>query len=105
MCPCIVARGGVPILAVGGRGGRKIPSSVFEMLVQFVGTGEPLEKALSAPRMHSEGGLELTLEKSWPAEDVAACRTAGYSVSTGTGATLSAASIDPKDHTCLAAMR
>src|SRR5439155_1135034 len=36
MCPTVVLKDGRPVLALGGRGGRKIPNAVFEVLVHFV---------------------------------------------------------------------
>src|SRR5436853_3657830 len=62
MCPTVVLRDGRPVLALGGRGGRKIPNSVFEVLAQYVGRGTSPADALAAPRLHTEGALRVELE-------------------------------------------
>ena len=90
MCPTIVARGGRPILAIGGRGGRRIPNAVFEALTQFVLIGQPLAASFATPRVHTEGNAVVELEKHWPEPDLNELRLRGYSVRTGSSATLSA---------------
>jgi gamma-glutamyltranspeptidase len=69
MCPTIVLRDGRPVLALGARGGRKIPNAVFEVLTQFVALDRTMTEAVAAPRLHTEGNLDLQLEKAWPATD------------------------------------
>ncbi|HVK11682.1 MAG TPA: gamma-glutamyltransferase [Gemmataceae bacterium] len=96
MCPTIVTRDGVPVLAVGATGGRRIPNTVFDVLTYRIGEGRPLADAVKAPRVHTEGDLALTLEKSWPAAVVARFERAGYMVRTGVGANLNAIERDPK---------
>lgn len=91
MCPCIVLKDGRPLLAVGGRGGRKIVNAVFDFLLSLVALGKSPSEAIAAPRLHTEGNLALTLEKSWPAAEVAACRELGFTTTTGPSAILSAA--------------
>jgi len=55
MVPTIVTRGGQPVLAVGGAGGRMIPNALLEVLTQFVVLGQPLAASIAAPRLHTEG--------------------------------------------------
>jgi gamma-glutamyltranspeptidase/glutathione hydrolase len=105
MCPTIVLRDGQPVLALGGAGGRKIPNSVFDVLTQFVGLEASLDDALVAPRWHTEGGLDLTLEKTWPETEQEFFKAAGYTLKPGTGAILSAALFDPKTGETRAAAR
>ena len=105
MCPTIVLRDGRPVLAIGGRGGRKIPNALFEVLTRHVGLGESLEAALAAPRPHTEGNLNLELEAKWPAAETEALTKLGYKVKTAASATLSAAAFDPQTRECRAAMR
>ena len=64
MCPTVVLRDGVPVLAVGARGGRRIPNALFEVLTGYVGRQAGLEKAVTAPRMHTEG--EVLSEEHGP---------------------------------------
>lgn len=105
MCPSIVLRGGRPVLAVGGRGGRKIPNAVLETLVQFVALRQPMEAAVAAPRPHTEGSPAIELEAAWPADELAALPKLGYKVKTAPSATVSATSFNPRSGECRAAMR
>ena len=90
MCPTIVLRDGRPMLALGGRGGRKIVNAVAEVLARSIGAGSALDEAVAAPRLHTEGDLALQLERSWPAEDAAQLEELGYQVRTASHATVSA---------------
>jgi hypothetical protein len=55
---------------------------------------QPLDVAISAPRLHTEGNTTLELEKHWPADEVAALNGLGYTTKTGVGAVLSAAALE-----------
>jgi gamma-glutamyltranspeptidase/glutathione hydrolase len=90
MCPTVVHKGGRPVLALGASGGRRIPNTVFDVLAYHLGEGRPLEDAVKAPRVHTEGDLNLTLEASWPAAVSDHFRRVGYVVKPGGGANLSA---------------
>jgi gamma-glutamyltranspeptidase/glutathione hydrolase len=105
MCPTVILRDGLPVLAVGGRGGRKIPNAVFEVLTQYVALGGSMEHALAAPRMHTEGNLDLELEKAWPQSDFDQLGRHGYKLKTAGSATLSAVSFDPLTGESKAALR
>ena len=105
MCPTVVLREGRPVLAIGGRGGRKIPNALFEALTHFVALGQPMEAALAVPRLHTEGNLNLELEAKWPANEVEALGKLGYQTKTAASATLSATAFDPKSGEGRAAMR
>jgi gamma-glutamyltranspeptidase/glutathione hydrolase len=96
MCPTIVVRDGRPVLALGATGGRKIPNTVFDVLCAYVGRGESLADAIAAPRMHTEGGLDLTLEARWPEGLTTYLKEVGYTVKAGTGATAQAVGYDLK---------
>lgn len=95
MCPTVVTKGGVPVLALGATGGRKIVNTVFDVLAYRVGEGKPLADAVKAPRVHTEGDLSLLLEASWPAATADRLKEVGYAVKAGTGATLNAIERDP----------
>jgi gamma-glutamyltranspeptidase/glutathione hydrolase len=103
MVPTLVTRAGRPVLAVGGRGGRKIPNSVLEFLLRSVVRGEPFDAAMNAPRLHTEGGAVVEFEKSWPAGETEAWKKLGYTVKTAGAATLSAVTLE--DGKLRAAMR
>jgi gamma-glutamyltranspeptidase / glutathione hydrolase len=105
MCPSIVLRGGRPIVAVGGRGGRKIPNAVLEFLIQMVALKMPLGAAMAAPRLHTEGSVAVELEAKWPAAEAPQLSHMGYTVKTAASATLSAVSYDPSTGECRGAMR
>ncbi len=90
MVPTIVTRNGQAILAVGGRGGRKIPNAVFTFLTEFVLQKNSLERSMAAPRVHTEGNLALELEKHWADADRTKLEEFGYQVKTAGSATLSA---------------
>ncbi len=94
MVPTIVTRGGQPVLAVGGRGGRKIPNAMLELLTQFVVLGNPLAAAIAAPRLHTEGDATVELEKSWHPDETSALAKLGYNVKTSGSATLSAVAFE-----------
>jgi gamma-glutamyltranspeptidase / glutathione hydrolase len=105
MCPTIVLRDGRPVFAVGARGGRQIPNAVFEVLTQFIALGRPMTEAVAAPRLHTEGNVELSLEKTWPASDLQPLARVGYFLKTGFAAVVSAVSFDAKSGACRAATR
>jgi gamma-glutamyltranspeptidase/glutathione hydrolase len=77
-------------MALGGRGGRKIPNSVFEVLAQYIGHGATAKAALAAPRVHTEGGMKVELEKTWPDANVIQLKNLGYTVARAGSATVSA---------------
>jgi gamma-glutamyltranspeptidase/glutathione hydrolase len=95
MCPTIITRGGLPILAAGGAGGTRIPNSLYEVLLSHVGLGLPLETAMAAPRLDTNGTLNLGLEKSHTEADEAFFRALGYTTKRAPSASISAASFDP----------
>ena len=90
MCPSIVLKGGRPVVALGGVGGRRIPNAVFQTLLQFLAERRPLNDAVQAPRIHTEGGLDLHVERGIPKADVDYMRQIGYSIKPPIGAFVSA---------------
>ncbi len=99
MCPTVVLRDGRPVLALGGRGGRRIPNAVFEVLAAYVGRQASLADAIAAPRLHTEGGLTVTLEPRWRDADADYLRQVGYNVTRGASAVVDAAAFDPASGT------
>src|SRR4030095_11414369 len=99
MCATIVLREGRPVLALGARGGRQIPNAVFAVLAEFVALGRNMTDAVSAPRLHTEGNIDLTIKKSGAADEVEALTAIGYKIKTAPGATVSAVSWDPQTNT------
>lgn len=94
MAPALVTRGARPVIAVGGRGGRRIPNSMFEFFTQSVVLGKLFEDAMNAPRVHTEGNATLEFQKEWLASEMAALTKFGYTVKTGSAATLSAVALE-----------
>ena len=78
MCPVVAVRGRTPVLAMGATGGRKIPNALFDVLSHLVLAGNDHKKAVAAPRMNTDGGMVLSLEKSWHEGQVAAWKALGY---------------------------
>ncbi len=96
MCPTIVLKEGRPLMAVGGRGGRRIPSALFDVLSAFVGRGMSLADAVAASRLHTEGGMRVMLERTWPEKHVRYLRRIGYEVSTGSSAIVYGVAVGPR---------
>ncbi len=95
MCPTIVLQDNIPVAALGGAGGRKIPNSVFDVLTRYIGQKMSLEQAMVAPRLHTEGSLNLTLDSRWPKAEEEYLKQLGYKIQTGNGALVSAVWLDP----------
>jgi gamma-glutamyltranspeptidase/glutathione hydrolase len=95
MCPTVIERQGQPILALGGRGGRRIPNAVFAVVTAYVGRQSSLEDAIAAARLHTEGDLRLIVERGSRAADVAHLRRVGYNVEEGPSAVVDAVARDP----------
>jgi gamma-glutamyltranspeptidase/glutathione hydrolase len=94
MCPSIVLKDGKPSVALGGVGGRRIPNSVFQTLLQLLANGHDLNDAVQAPRIHTEGGLDLHVERGIPKTDVDYMRQIGYTIKPPIGAFVSAVQYD-----------
>jgi gamma-glutamyltranspeptidase/glutathione hydrolase len=89
MVPVIITKGGQPVVAIGGRGGRRIPNAMMEFLTQHVVRGRPFAESLASPRLHTEGTRLVEHQKGWPQASIKALTNAGYTVKTGGSATLS----------------
>jgi len=87
MCPTIVLRDGKPLLALGATGGRMIVNAVFNIPTHFVGLGTPIDDAVAAPRLHTDGNLTLTAERKWPEAETELLKNIGYTVRQGAVAT------------------
>lgn len=103
MVPTLVTRGGKPVIAVGGRGGRKIPNTMLQFLSQSVLFGKSLDESMNAPRIHTEGTTAVEFEPKWIASDLEGLKKIGYNVKAASAATLSAVALE--DGVLKAAMR
>ena len=59
MCPSLVLRDGVPVMALGAAGGLRIPNCVFDVLMNYVLRGAPMGSAVADPRLQSTGTLDV----------------------------------------------
>jgi gamma-glutamyltranspeptidase/glutathione hydrolase len=91
MSPSIVLKDGKPAVALGGVGGRRIPNAVFQTLLQLLANDRNLNDSVQAPRIHTEGGLELHIERGIPKADIDYMRQIGYKIAPPLGAFVSAA--------------
>jgi len=96
MCPSIVTRAGRAVLAIGGAGGVRIQNSVYEVLLQHSILGRPMDAAIAAPRLHTDGTLRLGLEKIHSAEEESFFKKIGYETVRGSTANISAVTFDPR---------
>lgn len=95
MCPTVVTRGGRPVMAVGGAGGTRIPNGVFEVLLRYVGEGLSLRDAMSVPRLHTTGGLDVFLGQGFSEAETQHLRKLGYTLKDLPSAYLSGVTFDP----------
>ncbi|HAA76606.1 TPA: hypothetical protein DCE37_15950 [Candidatus Latescibacteria bacterium] len=65
MTPAILLDEGKPVMTVGGAGGTKIQSSMFQVLARNLLLGEDFEWAMGAPRVHSEGNEWARIEEEF----------------------------------------
>jgi gamma-glutamyltranspeptidase/glutathione hydrolase len=105
MCPTIIARGGRPVFAVGGAGGRKIPNAIYQVLLHYLESDGSATGAIEGPRCHLDRGVALTVEARWPEAEIAYLKSVGYNVQKGASALVSAAWFDPESAECRSAMR
>lgn len=94
MVPMLITKGSQPVVAIGGRGGRRIPNAMLEFLTQHVVRGRPFGESLASPRLHTEGGKLVEHQKAWPKPSIDALNKAGYAVKTGGSATLSGVALE-----------
>jgi gamma-glutamyltranspeptidase/glutathione hydrolase len=80
MCPSVVSKNGKPILAIGGTGGRRIPNAILQVLLHFLGEGRTIDDAVQAPRIHTEGNLDLRIEPGYAKTDVDYLKKIGYTI-------------------------
>lgn len=91
MTPTLVRRDGRIVMAVGGAGGRRIPNGVLDVLVNYCLLDATVANSVAAPRLHTEGGVAVSLEKNWSAEEATRLKELGYEISSGAGASIGAA--------------
>jgi gamma-glutamyltranspeptidase/glutathione hydrolase len=82
MAPTIVTKDGLPYLVTGAAGGRKIPGTVLQVLLNVVDFGMNAQEAIDAPRVnHQWLPDEIELEPfALSADTIAALRARGHAV-------------------------
>jgi gamma-glutamyltranspeptidase/glutathione hydrolase len=96
MAPTIVLRDGKPAWALGLPGGVRIFTSVFQALVNLIDHRMPLQEAVEAPRIWSQG-QELEMERDIPATVRDALAARGHQVVAvgGVGGGMNAVAFNP----------
>lgn len=94
MAPCVITANGRPVVAIGGRGGRKIPNAMLEFMTQFVVRKRPFAASLTAPRLHTEGTQVVEHQKGWPQATTEALGKLGYTMKEAGSATLSGVALE-----------
>lgn len=77
--PLLVMRDGAPAAAVGSPGGRRVISAVYQVLLNMIDFQRGIQKAISAPRVHSEGPA-VEISTRFPAETITALEDLGHPV-------------------------
>lgn len=95
MTPSVVLRGGRPVVALGGAGGRRIPNAIFQSLLHFVAEDRPIDASVHAPRIHTEGGLDVNVERGIPQANIDYLKQVGYRIKPPIGAFVSAVQFVP----------
>ena len=75
--PIVITRHSRPFLAIGAPGGRRVISSVVQCIVNIVDFDLGMQAAVSAPRVHSEGG-QTFVSGRFPSGVVNALRDMGH---------------------------
>jgi gamma-glutamyltranspeptidase/glutathione hydrolase len=94
MCPSIVLRDGRPVMALGGTGGRRISNAIFQVLLHALAEGRSIEESVTAPRLHTEGGMEVRVERGWPQADINFLKSIGYKFEPPMGSFVSVVALD-----------
>lgn len=94
MVPVLITKGTQPVVAIGGRGGRRIPNAILEFLTQYVVSGRPFGESLAAPRLHTEGSKLVEHQPEWPTQSIDTLNNAGYTVKPGGSASLSGVALE-----------
>jgi gamma-glutamyltranspeptidase/glutathione hydrolase len=106
MCPSLVLRNGVPIMAAGGAGGVRIPNALFDLMVEYVVQGAYLEPAVAGPRLHCTGTRDVAVEPAWPKASAQYLKEVGFKVQTWeSSCVVSAVTFDPENRECRGAIR
>lgn len=90
MVPTIVTRDGKAWIVAGGTGGRKIPNGLFDVLTSVIFQGKSIAEAIDGPRINTDGGSSISLDRKWDETSIQSLRSLGYNVKTEGAATMHA---------------
>ena len=62
-----------------------------------IDTDTASDDAVAAPRLHTDGSLDLTLERKWPEAEADVLKKIGYNVKQGASANAHAIFVDPEN--------
>ncbi len=79
MCPFVVLRDGVPVMAAGSAGSNRIRSAVLATLINGVDFALPYDQVINQPRCHFEDGV-LHVEPGFEEAAVRRMRERGFNV-------------------------
>lgn len=79
MVPVLAFRKGEPYFALGAPGGRKIVSVIPQILSNMIDVGDPVQAAMQAPRLHTEGS-DLWVDDHVGPVRIAALKKMGHPV-------------------------
>lgn len=75
--PALALRDGRAFAAIGAPGGRRVISSIYQVVLNLIDFERGMQGSISAPRVHSEGpGVEISTR--FPAETIEALRAMGH---------------------------
>jgi gamma-glutamyltranspeptidase/glutathione hydrolase len=78
--PGFLTRGGAPVMSFGVMGGHMQPQAHVQTLVRMLCHGQHPQAACDAPRWRFNQGLEINVERHWPAATVAGLQSLGHQV-------------------------
>jgi gamma-glutamyltranspeptidase/glutathione hydrolase len=85
MAPFLATREGMPFATYGIPGGRTIPNNQLNISVSLFDLEVPIQQALDAPRLHTDGAEPIQVEPSVGEETLAALRELGHEVTASAG--------------------
>ena len=81
MTPTIVLKDGKPFLVTGSPGGSRIITAVLQVIVNAIDFHMPIDKAVSAPRLHHQWQPDVVyVEPGFPPAVLAALKARGHSL-------------------------
>ncbi len=81
MSPTIVLKDGKPVLLTGSPGGSRIISAVLQVIVNSIDFNMPIDRAVSAPRLHHQWLPDVVdVEPGFAPETLAALQARGHAI-------------------------